>query len=308
MSEVVSVGGDQTTPDAVRSASPGALRAVREQAGLHVTALAATLKVSPHKLEALEAGRYDELPDMTFARALAKSVCRVLKVDPAPILATLPQPEATVIKDPNAGLNTPFPVKMVGASGKVASDSGFKQLPKPAALMLVVLVLAAVLWFVLPDAAMWPQPSVEPSPVSTVAETSAAEPAEPWPAPVAPVVSAEPQAVNVAASLAAPTESVPVPVAVPAEPATTAPADAAPVPAEALRLRARASSWVQVTGASGRLLLQRHVQAGEEVNLGADLPLSVVLGRADAMEVWVRGAAFEVTPFVRNNVARFEVK
>ena len=34
--------------------------------------------------EALEAGRYHELPDTTFARALAKTVCRVLKIDPEP--------------------------------------------------------------------------------------------------------------------------------------------------------------------------------------------------------------------------------
>ena len=50
------------------------LRKAREATGLHVAALAVSLKVPVSKLEALEAGRIDLLPDLTFARALAASV------------------------------------------------------------------------------------------------------------------------------------------------------------------------------------------------------------------------------------------
>jgi cytoskeleton protein RodZ len=44
--------------------------------------------------------------------------------------------------------------------------------------------------------------------------------------------------------------------------------------------------------------------------LGAsgNLPLSVVLGRADAVQVQVRGQAFDVKALAKDNVARFEVK
>ena len=48
------------------------LRAAREKRGLHIAALATSIKVSPRKLEALEADRYAELPDLTFTRALRK--------------------------------------------------------------------------------------------------------------------------------------------------------------------------------------------------------------------------------------------
>ena len=48
------------------------------------------IKVAPRKLEALEADRYDELPDLTFTRALAQTVCRALKIDAEPVLAKLP--------------------------------------------------------------------------------------------------------------------------------------------------------------------------------------------------------------------------
>ena len=57
------------------------LREAREAAGLHVSTLAANLKVPVRKLEALEEDRYDLLPDAVFVRALASSVCRTLKVE-----------------------------------------------------------------------------------------------------------------------------------------------------------------------------------------------------------------------------------
>ena len=68
---------------------PGAgalLKAARERQGLHIAALAAAIKVSPRKLDALENDRWDELPDATFTRALAQTVCRTLKIDARPVL------------------------------------------------------------------------------------------------------------------------------------------------------------------------------------------------------------------------------
>jgi cytoskeleton protein RodZ len=52
------------------------LREARERQGLHIAALAASIKVAQKKLELLEADRFDALPDATFTRALAQTVCR----------------------------------------------------------------------------------------------------------------------------------------------------------------------------------------------------------------------------------------
>ena len=61
----------ESTPE---SLSAGALlRAAREKQGLHIAALAASIKVTPRKLDALEHDRWDELPDATFTRALAQA-------------------------------------------------------------------------------------------------------------------------------------------------------------------------------------------------------------------------------------------
>jgi cytoskeleton protein RodZ len=86
-----------------------ALRRAREARGLHIAALAATLKVPQSKLEALEGDRYKELPDATFARALARSMCRALKIEAEPVLAMLPRGGGEASLDRvTPGLNQPF--------------------------------------------------------------------------------------------------------------------------------------------------------------------------------------------------------
>ncbi|MGQ9725249.1 MAG: DUF4115 domain-containing protein, partial [Tepidimonas sp.] len=98
----------------------------------------------------------------------------------------------------------------------------------------------------------------------------------------------------------------PPPAASPA-PAPAAVAEPSSDPA-VLELRVRAASWIQVTGASGRVWLQRSLQPGEAVRVDEDLPLAVVVGRADATDVSVRGQPFDLAPVTRNNVARFEIR
>ena len=73
------------TPPRPTTAGGAAAPGARGQ-GLHIAALAAAIKVTPRKLEALETDRFDELPDATFTRALAQTVCRTLKIDAAPVL------------------------------------------------------------------------------------------------------------------------------------------------------------------------------------------------------------------------------
>ena len=103
---------ESDTPESASAAgSPSAgtlLRNARQAQGLHIAALAASIKVSQRKLELLEADRLSELPDATFARALAQTVCRSLKIDPAPVLAALPQAPSYRLAGVDGGINTPF--------------------------------------------------------------------------------------------------------------------------------------------------------------------------------------------------------
>ena len=84
------------------------LRQAREASGLHIAALAVAMKVPVAKLEALEADRFDLLPDAVFARALASGVCRALKVDARQVLDKLPQSAKPLLKDNERGIDAPF--------------------------------------------------------------------------------------------------------------------------------------------------------------------------------------------------------
>lgn len=286
------------------------LREAREGAGLDVAALAALLKVPVARLEALESGRYHELPDMTFARALASSVCRTLKVDPVPVLAALPATSAVRLGESAGRLNAPLPASTRTPFGGSVPSVG---LPLAPALALLVLAAAVLLWFVLPAQVLEPEVQAQ-EPISAVPPDMAA-PVEP---PASAVESAQPAAVPVAAPDPFQARSVPI-QAVPDVGATApptvqppvpsaAPVSLAPVGVAAVHIRVRQPSWVQVTGASGRVWLQRSLQAAEAVDFFEDVPLSVVIGNAAESEVKVRGQGLDLVPVTRNNVARFDVK
>jgi len=85
------------------------LRQSREDHGFKLDVLAHALRVSPAKLEALEADRLDDLPDTMFARALALAVCRQLKMEAAPVMALLPGQDVSRLAPKNErGLDFPL--------------------------------------------------------------------------------------------------------------------------------------------------------------------------------------------------------
>jgi cytoskeleton protein RodZ len=122
------------------------MREAREAQGLHVAALAVSLKVPVKKLEALEADRLEELPDAVFVRALASSVCRALKMDAKPVLAKLPGLNTRVLDQADKGMNVAFRTRADGPA-----PSPLANLNKPVVLAVMVLLLAAIVLMLLPD-------------------------------------------------------------------------------------------------------------------------------------------------------------
>jgi cytoskeleton protein RodZ len=250
------------------------LRQAREATGLHVAALAVSLKVPVNKLEALEAGRIDLLPDLTFARALAASVCRSLKIDPTPVLAHFPATGVSRLGAVAPSVNTPY--RPAGAGTRLSFRT---QMLNPSVLAVAALLIAAV------AVVLWPKsPDGNPDAVAVLAP--GAEATEP-----------------VAAPLPMPVASEPVPAALPVEPVVAA------VPAvQGVSLTAQAESWVKVTDAKGVVGVGRTLQAGETVEVTGPFPMAVVVGRVDAVQLQVRGQAYDMAAFPKDRVARFEVK
>lgn len=299
---------------------PVRLREAREAAGLHIAALAAALKVPVRKLEALEAGRYDELPDLTFARALASSACRQLKIDPAPVLEQIPQNPTPALGDRDNAINAPFK-----PASEAPTASPLSWLSRPALLGAIALLLAALVVLFMPQSASPPEPAaVATAPLAPSAPPAA--PAAPIFQPGAPAATDGGGSAAPAPDVAAPAVAPPVPPAPAATDGSAPPTPApgtAPTPAVAtpgaataaapaegavLRLEAREESWAEVTNGTGTVVLQRLLQPGERVEFSAAPPYAVLLGNAGAVQVTVRGRAFDAAAVARNNVARFEAR
>ncbi|WP_029414118.1 helix-turn-helix domain-containing protein [Acidovorax radicis] len=291
----------------------GLLREARQASGMHIAALAVALKVPVSKLEALEADNYEALPDTVFVRALASSMCRTLKLDPAPILSLLPQSKSPRLATDSAGLNAPVKGSIGKSSSSSASFSSGSTSRSVTVVVLALLVGALVLvFFPRPqDGATSPSAASAPAkPAVNVVEQQAIPPVMGASGAVSAVAERVPESPQ-SPAVGRPELTRPAAVAPVANDVASAPvvaASAATPPAGALVLRARSESWVQVRDSAGAVALQRNLAAGESVSVAGQMPFAVVIGRADATEVFVRGKPFDLTTVSRENVARFEVK
>jgi cytoskeleton protein RodZ len=73
-------------------------------------------------------------------------------------------------------------------------------------------------------------------------------------------------------------------------------------------VRTSAESWVEIQDAGGRTLVSRLLAPGEELKLDGAFPMRVRIGNAEGTELRVRGEVFDMTPFRRENVARFDIR
>ena len=69
------------------SACGGALRAARERQKLSLQDIASQLRLGVNQVEALEADRYDKLPQPSIVRGFIRNYAKALKLDAAPIVA-----------------------------------------------------------------------------------------------------------------------------------------------------------------------------------------------------------------------------
>ncbi len=282
------------------------LRQAREAAGLHVAALASSLKVPVHKLEALEADDLAAFPDTVFMRALASSICRSLRLDAAPILDRLPRSEQKGFDSQRMHLNEPIKARAGKSGGGMTANSS--SVSRKALWSMAGLLLAAGIVYFMPHGAMdeaAQAPAAVEAPQSVLAQA----------APLLPAVEVAPAAALPATEQPAAAVVPPAPVAAPApagtpsaEPAPQTPAAGADASGALLAFSATATSWVQVKDARGAVVLQKNLNAGESAQVSAALPVSVVVGRPDVTTLQVRGQAFDLPAVARGNAARFEVK
>ena len=272
------------------------LRTSREAAGFSLGALAAVVKVPVRKLEALEAGRLDALPESVYVRGMVVGICRVLHADPQAILALLPLTPTKPLQQ--QGAIAPVPFQTVGADSPY---SLLEVIAKPYVRWAVSIVLGAALLYFWPDIASWSGLTTADSEASStsqpwVAQGTVASAPEQLPGSLPPPSGLEGE-VNLDTAFAPVGNQASASMAAPLSPAE-----------ELVRFQARGRTWVEVLDGKGVVVLRRVLTDGEQTGAVGLPPLSVVVGSADVTEVWVRGKVFDIKSISQGNVARFEVK
>jgi len=278
-------GSNQDSPQINSSVTAGQiLKQARTDAGLHIAALAVSLRVPVKRIEALESGQMDLLPDMVFVRALTSSICQALKIDAQPILDKLPKAALPRLNHDDVAINTP-----IGAANSSKHSWLAEIFTSPLLLgVLFLCVAAAGVYF-------WPK---------NAAMTVSKVPAASKPLPEVGVSQAKEVIVaNESARTNAPI----------AELASTTPVTPlvvnSSVPTDSLvTFKATGETWVDVKSATGSTLFKKLLIAGETAGISGALPLMVIVGRADATQVEVRGKPIDLISIAKSNVARFEVK
>jgi cytoskeleton protein RodZ len=281
------------------------LPARRAELGITIEDIANQLKFSPRQIEALEAGRFDALPGTTFARGMIRNYARLLKIDPAPLLAQLgasgfgPQvrPEEAV------SLRRPIPF-----------SEGGKHVNLIYAVLSVVL-LAVVAFF----AIEWlqnrgsPQLAFVGASQDTAADNAAAAPKaaaatalrESKPDTFASAAPGRVAETRVAEPSARIDEKLPVEGTT-----STAPTALSPVAPGKGRIviRFAKDAWVQVKARNGETLLEQLNAAGTEKVIDGVPPFELTVGNAPNVHVTYNDQPVDLKPHFKVDVARFTLK
>ncbi|MBK7027549.1 MAG: helix-turn-helix domain-containing protein [Polaromonas sp.] len=268
------------------------IKQARMQAGLHIAALAVTLKVPVKRLEALEDDNLNLLPDMVFVRALAASVCNTLKIDPEPILALMPKSGSTRLDNVSKSIDTP--IRRSALSNDKVNPMDFMKTPwmiGGAALLLG----AAAIYF-------WP--AMKSDSTKTIQESKTSGVIE--------MASKESNAIQVTPVVATPVTAATAP-AISTDTANqpsalTASANTTTVSDGIVAFKASGDTWIEVKDAKGATVFKQLMKAGESAGANGVLPLSVTVGSTNFTQVLVRGQVKDLTSIAKNNVAFFEVK
>ncbi len=276
------------------------LKQARLDAGLHIAALAVTLRVPVKRIEALENGQMDLLPDMVFVRALTSSICQALKIDAKPILDKLPKAALPRLNRDDVAINTP-----IGANNTRNNVWIFSILTSP--LLLGVLFLCAAAAGVY----FWPKSTaVVAVPVATSSKAAidvgVSQAKEIQVANESVVASSLTSSVGSNANANAPV-SVPVNGDTANAPKVDSVVKASLDTDNIVTFKASGETWVEVKSASGTSLFKKLLNAGETAETSGAVPMTVIVGRADVTQVEVRGKSINLVPIAKSNVARFEV-
>jgi cytoskeleton protein RodZ len=262
-----------TKPFGSRSAGDE-LRQRREALGLDLAEVAATLRIKPAYLVALEAGRPNELPGAVYAIGFIRAYADHLGLDSGEMLRLFKQQSALFTAKPDLA----FPIQLGERS-------------MPGGMLLVALILAVCGyggWFYL-STGDGPRPErVAQIPLELLPYREAFRAPPPVSQPMveaqaAPRSPAVPTEGSEHSGSGGPSAAGSAMAAVPAatDPAPNSPGEVV--------IRATADSWIQIRDARQSVLLTRVLKAGESCRAPDRPGLSMRTGNAGGLEITVNG-------------------
>ena len=276
-------------PMEARYAPPGPrLAEARRTQNLTPADVARQLKLSVWQVEALEAGRYDQLPGPIFVRGFIRNYARLMKLDANELLReggeSLPQPLTRREVPPSQEI--PFP-------GQERS-----RLPIYAGAAVAIVGALAIYEFYWnePEATVT-SPVVAGSPAATVPPKQAGEPV--------PVAGAEGRAVG---------DALPTSIAVEPKPQVSAAPQVATPPAEAERLPRPGEhqvkldfddeSWVEIRDRNERVIFSQLNRPGTQQRVHGLPPFSIVVGNAHGVRLTYDDQPVDLIRHTKIDVAR----
>lgn len=277
------------------------LAQARAALGLSLGDVARQLKFAPRQIEALEQGRYDELPTGTFARGMVRAYARLLKLDAEPLVeriaarVAVPDNAAAVatarrpipITDPTRRTNLIYAALSLAILGVIAGVVFEWQRER---------VGAARLTFV--PAAQAPADAA-PAPAANQQRTTVASTVAPN---ISPMTQAEPVATPAATPAAAPT------AALAAAPAAAPPPAPQEPGAHRIVMKFERESWVEIRGADGKALFSKLNPGGSEQTVEGRPPFALIIGNAQHVRLSYDDRPIDLAPYVKVEVARFTLE
>lgn len=268
---------DSNTDMPLEAAGAGErLREARVAVGMSVQEASTKLRMPLHVVQAMEADDWQRLGAPVFIRGQLRSYARLLGVDLEPLLS-------------RARIAAVEPVELVSYTHTPRYRRLLDSAARRAVYVVITVALVVPVWWATRPPSGGKAPSMASLDASPREGEVASVPASGGNAPQArsapssPVASSPPYVASLA-SLPRASSSAP-----------------------AFKFRMIGDSWVQVTGADGRILEKGLLKAGDERSFNAGEIDQVVLGNASAVEVQQVGSTVDTTPFRRANVARFAV-
>jgi len=258
------------------------LARAREAAGLAVTDVAQQLKFAARQIEALEQGRFADLPPGTFARGMVRSYARLVKLDPAPLVERI---AAQVAVPDNAAA-----FASVRRPNSIVDNARRTDLTYAALSLAILAVIGGVAY-------EWQRERARAARLTFVPAAQA--PAEPQ--RTASLDTATP--VSPQAAVLDTTEK-----AAPAEEKKAAAEEKKGAPEggrHRLVMKFEREYWVKIRDRAGRVLTSELNSGGTERTVDGFPPFALIIGNARHVRLSYDDRPIDLAPHVKVEVARF---